>query len=147
MISRSSGRTSSAESGKGIAKDAFLFSFYAAGMRSSDVLQLRWSDIKEDRIIYSQQKKADSDGAELSIPLNQFTRDILERYDRSTPTVFNVLDLSGGTKAVVGGTKEDPGLDRGQFEADRLPLRYYQGGQRQVSADLLRSDRQPGQRP
>lgn len=89
-----------------IAKDTFLFSFYAAGMRSSDVLQLRWSDIKGNRIVYDQQKKADTDKSELSIPLNQFTRDILARYDRSTPTVFNVLTLSGGSKAALDQRKK-----------------------------------------
>lgn len=34
------------------ARNIWLFSFYLAGMRASDVLQLRWSDIKNDRLYY-----------------------------------------------------------------------------------------------
>lgn len=81
-----------------IAKDTFLFSFYAAGMRSSDVLQLRWADIEDGRIEYQQHKKRNQEDAWLSVPLNPITSEILSRYDRSTETVFDVLTMLGGSR-------------------------------------------------
>ena len=43
-------------------RNVFLFSFYLAGIRISDVLRMRWTDIVDDRLYYqmSKNKKADS---------------------------------------------------------------------------------------
>lgn len=87
--------------GERLAKDAFLFSFYAAGMRSADVLGLRWDSIKGDRIIYAQNKKLHRGAEALSIPLNDVTREILSRYERTADTVFDVLEVIGGSKAAI----------------------------------------------
>lgn len=88
--------------GERVALDTFLFSFYAAGMRSSDVLKLKWASIAGDRIIYEQGKKLHQGAAALSIPLNDVTREILSRYDRSTESVFNLLHhLEGGSPKAV----------------------------------------------
>lgn len=38
------------------AKNMFLFSFYFAGMRASDMLQIKWSDIKDGRLYYTMAK-------------------------------------------------------------------------------------------
>ncbi|OYU93846.1 MAG: integrase [Bacteroidetes bacterium B1(2017)] len=38
------------------ARNLFLFSYYFAGMRISDVLRLRWSDFQNDRLFYSMGK-------------------------------------------------------------------------------------------
>lgn len=85
-----------------LAKDTALFSFYAFGMRSSDVLQLKWSDIKRGRIVYDQGKKINTtEDPTLSIPLNRYTEEILKRYDKSTETVFNLVTMYGGSKAAV----------------------------------------------
>ncbi|MBQ4818846.1 site-specific integrase [Aquimarina sp. MMG016] len=48
-------------------RNIFLFSFYLAGMRVSDVLRVKWNDIKDERIYYqmSKNKKVDS----LKLPL------------------------------------------------------------------------------
>ena len=48
-------------------RNIFLFSFYLAGMRVSDVLRVKWSDIKDERLYYrmGKNKKVDS----LKIPL------------------------------------------------------------------------------
>ncbi|WP_010182988.1 site-specific integrase [Aquimarina agarilytica] len=48
-------------------RNIFLFSFYLAGMRVSDVLKVKWSDIKDERLYYrmGKNKKVDS----LKIPL------------------------------------------------------------------------------
>jgi len=84
-----------------LAVDAFLFSFYAAGMRSADVLQLRWSSIKGGRIIYEQNKKLHQGAGALSIPLNAVTTEILSRYDHGRPTVFGLVKTFGGSAAAI----------------------------------------------
>lgn len=89
-----------------LAKDTFLFSFYAAGMRSGDVLDLAWSEIKKDRIIYDQGKKKNAEDEDISVPLNDVTREILSRYDRSTPTVFNLTKTPGGGRLAVNERKQ-----------------------------------------
>jgi site-specific recombinase XerD len=59
------------------ARNLWLFSFYFAGMRVSDVLRLRWSDIQNDRLHYAMGKN--NKGGSLKIPekalqiLNQYT--------------------------------------------------------------------------
>lgn len=47
------------------ARNVWLFSFYFAGMRVSDVLRLRWSDFKDDRLHYTMSKN--SKGGSLKI--------------------------------------------------------------------------------
>lgn len=89
------------DEGEQIAKDTFLFSFYAAGMRSADVLQLRWAAVKGDRITYEQSKKQHRNAAALSIPLNPVTSEILSRYPRDRETVFGLVELARGPKAIA----------------------------------------------
>lgn len=48
------------------ARNLWLFSFYLAGMRVSDVLRLRWDDIQNDRLHYAMGKNAK--GGSLKIP-------------------------------------------------------------------------------
>ena len=57
-------------------RNIFLFSFYLAGIRVSDVLRVKWSDIKADRLHYrmGKNKKVDS----LKMPLK--VKHILEYY-------------------------------------------------------------------
>lgn len=38
------------------ARNLFLFSFYFAGMRVSDILKLKWSDIQDGRLYYKMGK-------------------------------------------------------------------------------------------
>ncbi|MBA4745640.1 MAG: phage integrase SAM-like domain-containing protein [Muricauda sp.] len=40
------------------ARDVWLFSFYLAGIRASDVLQLKWSDIYDGRLHYTMKKNS-----------------------------------------------------------------------------------------
>lgn len=54
----------------------WLISFYAAGMRASDVLRLRWSDIHEGRLSYVMGKNSKSG----SLKLPQKALDILTQY-------------------------------------------------------------------
>ncbi len=46
-------------------RNVFLFSFYLAGIRISDVLNMRWSDIQGHRIIYKMNKNSKVDSLKL----------------------------------------------------------------------------------
>jgi site-specific recombinase XerD len=59
------------------ARNLWLFSFYFAGMRASDVLRLRWSDIQNDRLHYTMGKNAK--GGSLKLPEKALK--ILQQYE------------------------------------------------------------------
>ncbi len=50
-------------------RNVFLFSFYLAGIRISDVLRMRWSDIVEDRLYYKMSKNDKVDSLKLPAPV------------------------------------------------------------------------------
>ncbi|MCP9290534.1 site-specific integrase [Gracilimonas sediminicola] len=57
-------------------KNIWLFSFYFAGVRISDVLSLRWSDIKNDRLYYEMSKNEKP----VSLKIPDKAIEILEAY-------------------------------------------------------------------
>jgi integrase/recombinase XerD len=59
------------------ARNLFLFSYYFAGMRISDVLRLRWSDFQNDRLFYSMGKNQKA--GSLKIPEKAAT--IIKQYE------------------------------------------------------------------
>lgn len=59
------------------AKNAFLFSFYCAGMRASDIIQLKWKNIQNGRLSYQMQKT----GKLHSIKLTGKATEILNLYE------------------------------------------------------------------
>jgi integrase len=59
------------------ARNLWLFSFYLAGMRVSDVFRLKWSDIHGDRLHYSMGKNAK--GGSLKVP--EKVLEILSQYE------------------------------------------------------------------
>ncbi len=63
-------------------RNLFLFSFYMAGMRISDVLRLRWSDIQDGRLHYIMGKN--NKGGNLKLP--EKANAILEQYREDEPT-------------------------------------------------------------
>ncbi|AUC14401.1 site-specific recombinase [Tenacibaculum sp. SZ-18] len=63
-----------------VARDMFLFCFYSAGMRFTDMCLLKWKNIKENNIVYTMNKVKDRIGATRTIPLNPKSRAILEKY-------------------------------------------------------------------
>ena len=68
-------------------RDVFVFSC-ATGMRYSDLAQLRWHQIKDNKIQITVMKT----GRPLKIPLNKYSRAILERYKdqpRPLPIISN----------------------------------------------------------
>jgi len=63
------------------ARNLWLFSFYFAGMRISDVLRLKWSDFQNDRLFYTMGKN-DKGG---SLKVSSKALIILEQYKRPNP--------------------------------------------------------------
>lgn len=57
-------------------RNIFLFSFYLAGIRISDVLRMEWKDINGDRLYYKMSKNNKADSLKLPQPVN----DILDLY-------------------------------------------------------------------
>ena len=76
------------------AKSIFLFSFYMAGMRASDVLLLKWSDIKDGRLYYVMGKN----DKPVSLKIPEKALPILEHYkglkEHSDDTVFVEMNSS-----------------------------------------------------
>ena len=58
------------------ARDLWLTSFYFAGMRAGDVLQMKWSDIREGRLYYTMGKN----NKPVSLKVPDKAKEILERY-------------------------------------------------------------------
>lgn len=74
------------------ARDMFLFCFYTAGMRFTDMCLLQWKNIKDDEIIYTMNKVKDRVGSRRTIPLNPKSKTILKKYrGRNDFFVFPVL--------------------------------------------------------
>jgi integrase len=63
------------------ARNLWLFSFYLAGMRISDVLRLKWSDFQDDRLFYTMGKN--NKAGSLKVPTKALA--ILEHYRRPNP--------------------------------------------------------------
>ncbi len=57
-------------------RNLWLFSYYFAGMRVSDVLRLRWSDFQKDRLVYRMGKNSKP----LSLKANEKALSILAQY-------------------------------------------------------------------
>jgi len=74
------------------ARNYFMFAYYCGGMRCSDVLQLRWQDIKaNERLIYTMSKT----GKQKDIKLYPQSLAILEQYrtseNKETDYIFPLL--------------------------------------------------------
>ncbi len=73
------------------ALNAWLISFYFAGIRISDVLQLKWSDFKDDRLLY----RMDKNSKLVSLKISDKVRDILQSLDRNINSVYLFKELEG----------------------------------------------------
>lgn len=59
-------------------RDFFIFSFYCAGIRVGDGMQLKWLNIKDGTLTY----KMDKTGVDRIVPLISKAKEILERYKK-----------------------------------------------------------------
>lgn len=72
------------------ARHVWLLSFYFAGMRLSDVLKLKWSDFKDDRLYYAMSKN--SKVGSLKVPTK--AQAIIKQYNR-TNSPYILPELQG----------------------------------------------------
>lgn len=64
-------------------QNIFMFAYYCWGVRFCDVCQLKWSNIKGDRLIYIMSKT----GVRMSVKLSKQAKEILDRYKPSGKVV------------------------------------------------------------
>lgn len=93
-------------------RNCFLFSFYSAGIRVGDLLQLRWRNVETGRIIYRMGKNHKPKDLKL-VPQN---RAILEYYDRDDKKrddyIFPFMDgASPYARAVTQEEKDTMSVD------------------------------------
>lgn len=63
----------------------FLFSFYTAGIRFSDIYRLKWENIVENEIVYTMHKSKARAGAKRTLPLVPKAISIVARYKGRDP--------------------------------------------------------------
>jgi len=68
-------------------RNVWLFSFYLAGIRISDVLNMKWKDIKDDRLHY----KMGKNNKKTSLKLNQKVIAILKYYEEEKYESLNYI--------------------------------------------------------
>jgi len=75
-------------------RNVFLFSFYLAGIRISDVLRMRWSDIVAERLYYKMSKNDKADSLKLPAPvitiLSYYREDKRTKSDYIFPELKNI---------------------------------------------------------
>ncbi|WP_419213708.1 phage integrase SAM-like domain-containing protein [Maribacter sp. X9] len=75
-------------------RNVFLFSFYLAGIRISDVLRMRWSDIVAERLYYKMGKNDKADSLKLPEPvikiLSYYQVDKKNKYDYIFPELKTI---------------------------------------------------------
>ncbi|TLP74166.1 tyrosine-type recombinase/integrase [Maribacter sp. ACAM166] len=72
-------------------RNVWLFSFYFAGIRISDVLEMKWSDFKDGRLFYTMNKNEKP----VSLKIPKKAKDIIRLYENrriSTDNIFPFLD-------------------------------------------------------
>lgn len=99
-------------------RNIWLFSFYFAGMRISDVLRLRWNDIQDERLHYSMGKN--KKGGSLKVPekvlriLEQYAQLKTNNDDFIFPELKGCEDLKDnyvlGRKIAIANGKVNGGL-------------------------------------
>ncbi|ALM08837.1 recombinase [Sediminicola sp. YIK13] len=88
-------------------RNTFLFSFYLAGIRISDVLRMQWKDIVGDRLYYKMNKNNKADSLKLPDPVNEILRHYknskVSNADYIFPDLKNIP--SNDTLAIYTGIK------------------------------------------
>lgn len=57
-------------------RNSYLFSYYCAGIRCGDLLQIRWENVRDDRICYQMNKT----GHRVDLPLSRQAKELLKLY-------------------------------------------------------------------
>ncbi|NJB35311.1 site-specific integrase [Croceivirga sp. JEA036] len=116
------------------AKNYFLFSFYTRGMNFMDMLKLRWTDVRNDRIVYTRSKT----GKRFVIKILEPVQTILDYY-RSLPSntnyVFPLL-LKENMTAMQIEYRKDKTLKK--FNRDLKEIAKIQGIQTSITSYVAR---------
>lgn len=86
-------------------KNYFLFSYYTGGMNFYDMMNLRWENVKEDRIVYTRRKTKGN----FTFKILPTVKEILDYYksqNRNTKYVFPILLKEGLTPIQVEYRKD-----------------------------------------
>ena len=73
------------------ALNVWLFSFYFAGMRVSDVLRLSWSDFQNDRMFYRMGKNNKAGSLKIPEKAQKILDEYLDRREKPDDTIFPEL--------------------------------------------------------
>ncbi|MBR5396461.1 MAG: site-specific integrase [Bacteroidales bacterium] len=73
-------------------RNAFLFSFYCAGIRAGDLLQLRWSNIQDGRLVYRMGKNGKERNLELVEDANRILALYRKPKSKMSDFIFPFLD-------------------------------------------------------
>jgi integrase len=73
---------------RALSRDVFLFSYYCRGMRVSDVLSLRWDNIRGDQLTYKMNKSDQY----IVMKLIPAAMDIIGRYEGQSSFVFPIME-------------------------------------------------------
>lgn len=88
-------------------RNFFLFSFYCAGIRISDLLQLRWGNISSDRISYEMGKNHKTRDLKLVNQAQEILRYYYSENIKPTDYIFPMLDNSAiWAKAITQAEKD-----------------------------------------
>lgn len=107
------------------ARRLFMISFWAGGMNIADLVMLRWSDVKEDRLVFTRQKTKQSGTAPIEIPLSKDLKRylgkrgqceyVIENFDRSGSPIqtrqrakWFTKNINNRIKAVCEANKIEP---------------------------------------
>lgn len=77
-----------------IARNSFLFSFYALGMRSGDVLTIEWSEIGKNEIIYMPDKTSESTGQKNYVPMHERLRKLIDELPETGKTIYGLIETA-----------------------------------------------------
>lgn len=135
------------------ARNVWLMSFYFAGVRNGDILQLRWGDFKDDRLYYSMGKNNKpgsikvsekvtrildlyrplKDGSGLVFPFLRRIKDFSNTYEVERQTAFANKNLNDHLKNVAKRAGIETNLSMhisrhtfGNIAGDKIPIQMLQ---------------------
>ena len=90
------------------ARNCFMFSFYCGGIRTGDLLMMRWQNIVDGNLIYVMSKSRKSKLISRKVPLLQEAKRILKQYENndSKPENFIFSELDNSLSKLISDDKK-----------------------------------------
>jgi len=76
------------------ARRIFMISYFCGGMNMADILNLKWTDIKKDRIVFIREKTKSTNPTPIELPINDNLKKYLGKKDLS-PYVIEDFNRTG----------------------------------------------------